>query len=95
VDGHQNIFSSKIQSEKASPSYLATASINRRRPLIGAKIYVAFLPIQREDLFYANYVEKVLEKLVGSISTMNHDKMIVHKGANHGIGTFENTPTKA
>jgi hypothetical protein len=39
----------------------------------------------REDLFYTNYVERILEKEVGSISTINHDKiMIVHEGANHG-----------
>jgi hypothetical protein len=38
----------------------------------------------REDLFSTNYVEQVLEKEVGSIFTMNHDKkMIAHKGANH------------
>jgi hypothetical protein len=53
------------------------------------------LPV-REDLFSVNYVEQVLEKEVGSILTMNHDKMIVHKEEPTTLtGTFKTTPTKA
>jgi hypothetical protein len=77
----------------------ATVSINRRRQ-INRRRDLSSIPtkIVREDLFCANYtpLEQELEKEVGSISTMNHDKiMIVHKGANHGIGTFEKSPQKA
>ena len=54
----------------------------------------------REDLFYATYVELVVEKEARSIQNdprdaINHDRMIVPRGANHGIGTFETTPQKA
>ena len=59
-------------------------------------------PMPGEGLFYANQVEYVLvavkkrSEASRRIKSMNHDKIIVHKGK-HGIpvGSFESTPTKA
>jgi hypothetical protein len=56
---------------------LATVSRNRICPTIGFELYVQSLPMLPEDLFYATYVEQVVEKEARSIQNnppINHDQ---------------------
>jgi hypothetical protein len=49
------------------PSYYRRLHINWRYTSIGAGIYVEYLPSAPIDLFYATYVEPVVEKEARSI----------------------------